>query len=104
MFAIPWIRSRDGAWLTAKKPWLAAARRVGERLGLDCVLIPQISVETDEVFVVRVKLVPKVSPWSPGKLFPRDGHGVAVVVNGKSTTLSRPELRARREWRRAERP
>ena len=104
MFALSWKGSRDGSWLQAKKPWLAAARRVGERLRLDFILIPQINVETDEVFQVQVKLVPKVSPWSPGKLFPRDGQGVAVVINGKSETLSRPELRARRNWRRADRP
>ncbi|MDX1785619.1 MAG: hypothetical protein R3210_05780 [Roseovarius sp.] len=104
MFTLPWGESGDGSWLHAKKPWLAAARRIGERLGLDCVLIPQVSVETDEVIRVQVKLVPKVSPWPPGKLFPRDGQGVAVVSKGKSRTLSRPELRERREWRRADRP
>lgn len=103
-FILPWKPSRDGAWLPAKKRWLTAARQVGVRLGLDCVLIPQINIETDEISQVQVKLVPKVSPWSPGKLFPRDGQGVAVVINGNSETLSRPELRARRNWRRADRP
>lgn len=103
MFTLPWEESRDGSWLYAKQPWLAAARRICERLGHDCIFIPQFNVETDEVIRVWIKLVPKVSPWSAGKLFPRDGQGVIVVINGKSRTLSRPELRKRREWRRAER-
>ncbi|KUF09038.1 hypothetical protein [Pseudoponticoccus marisrubri] len=104
MFALSWREDRDGPWLQAKKSWLLAARRVGERLGLDFVIIPRISVETDEIDRVQVKLVPKVSRWSQGKLFPRDGQGVVVVVNGKSDTLSRAELRTRRNWCKADRP
>ncbi|WP_339638297.1 hypothetical protein [uncultured Sulfitobacter sp.] len=104
MFWLPWKPSEEKRWVEAKKPWMAAARRVGERLGLDCILVPEICVETDEVTRVKVKLVKKVSQWSPGKLFPRDGQGVVVVIDGKSATLSRSELRRRRDWRRPERP
>ncbi|WP_322866053.1 hypothetical protein U5922_007510 [Aquicoccus sp. G2-2] len=89
--------------MTDKKPWLAAARRIGEKMSLNYVLIPHVDVQTDEISHVKVKLVKKVSGWAPGKLFPRDGQGVAVVVNGKSMTLSRLELRARRDWSRADR-
>jgi len=104
MFWLPWRADGNKRWLHAKKPWMAAARRVGERLGLDCILVPEVCVETDEVTRVKVKLVKKVSQWSPGKLYPRDGQGVAVVINGKNATLSRSELRRRRNWRRADRP
>lgn len=104
MFWLPWRADGKDRWLQAKKPWTAAAQRVGARLGLDCILVPEICVETDEVTRVKVKLVKKVSQWAPGKLFPRDGQGVAVVIGGKSSTLSRSELRRRRDWRRADRP
>jgi hypothetical protein len=104
MFWLPWKPGGESRWVDAKKPWMAAARRVGKRLGLDFILVPEVSVETDEVTRVKVKLVKKVSHWSPGKLFPRDGQGVAVVTDGKSATLSRSELRRRRDWRRPDRP
>lgn len=103
MFTLPWAKPDKGCWLDDKKRWLSAACRISKRLELDCVLIPHVDVETDEVSRVKVKLVQKVSHWAPGKLFPRDGEGVVVIIDGKSKTLSRPELRARRSWCRADR-
>lgn len=103
MFRLPWSNSAQSNWLSCKKPWLSAACRVSEALGLDFVLIPKIDVETDEVFHVDVKIVKKVSSWGRASCFRGMQRAFVVVDNGKSATLSRKELRARRNWRRADR-
>ncbi|WP_281968652.1 hypothetical protein [Roseovarius nanhaiticus] len=104
MFELPWIPTESKPWSAVKRRWLGAAERISTLLDHDYVLEPMVDSLTDEVFWVKVKIVKKVSGWKPQKLFPRDAeHSVCTVVSGKATTLTRQQLRERRDWTRADR-
>lgn len=83
---------------------MGAAERISTELHHDYVLEPIENPETSEIFWIKVKIVKKVSAWQPQKLFPRDAaHSVCTVVSGKANTLTRSQLRERRDWTRADR-
>jgi len=104
MFRLPWELSQSKSWADVKRRWLGAAERISSELNHDYVLEPIENPETSEIFWVKVKTVKKVSAWPPQKLFPRDAaHSVCTVVSGKASTLTRSQLRERRDWTRADR-
>ncbi len=105
IFHLPRVCPETEAWSATKRAWLAAACRVGELMGHHYVLIPQLDEQCENVVAVRVKVVHAKTEWSEGRLNPRHApEPVSIVAKGKSRTLTRHELRKRKNWTRVEGP
>lgn len=86
-------------WSNSKRSFLRAAASVGGHLGHGYVIIPELDDFQEYVAFVRVKIVSASSQWSPGMLYPRSSpEAVSIVQNGVARTLTRSELRQRRDW------
>lgn len=105
IFYLPRVCPEKEPWSETKRTWLAAACRVGALLGQHYVFIPELDDQCEHVVAVRVKVVHSKTQWSQGRLFPRHApEPVSVVANGKSRTLTRQELRKRKNWTRVDGP
>ena len=105
IFYLPRVCSEKEPWSETKRTWLAAASRVGELLGHHYVFIPELDDQCENVIAVRVKIVHSETQWSEGRLFPRHApEPVSTVANGKTRTLTRQELRKRKNWTRVDGP
>lgn len=99
IFYLPRVGPKSEPWQDTKRTWLSAARRVGEIMGHHYVFIPELDDQCEHVIAVRVKVVHRTTQWSEGRLFPRHApEPVSVVANGKCSTLTRHELRKRKNW------
>ncbi len=98
-FYLPRVCPEKEPWNETKRTWLAAACRVGTLLKHHYIFIPELDPLCENIVRVKVKIVHSKSQWSAGKLFPRHSpEPLSIVSNGKSQTLTRNELKKRRDW------
>ena len=98
-FYLPNVCPDREPWSETKRKWLSAACRVGEFLGQHYVFVPELDEQCEYVIRVKVKIVTAKSQWSAGRLYPRHAaEPVSIVARGKSRTLTRDELRERKNW------